>query len=568
MKHIIKLGSTVDDLTGDYLRVGGEKINSNFTETFEVLGDGEKLYPAGAWKTHSTSDGASLVVEFGDAWIIDATNGAVTIILPVSPVPADYGKVIKLRDVKGSWSANPVVLQAGSGDYVGGTSSDDVVNTPYADITLVLADGELVSYDYKYIKGITIDSVPQASTGDTILKRTFLLTSPTADFTNIFDGVNYNIDNLEVFKNGNELYYGEPSTLPPTVDSDYGSAGGVGLVVPLNGSDVRLKVSGGIGDVIMFKTYLASIGAAKTTYQTYGVILSSTAGVDTNGEIINNVGSNPTITMAQLGAGGLQYNPGSLEVYLDGEKIPRLDSNGASNNVTTYQYAVNNPSSVYSEILLYGSFSGDKLLEVKWLNGNIGSTLEFEGVGGIQELTDELYMKTDTPIVARTNKINFPNAGVGDYNTTGVAPDDSSIRFSDITVLFDSIYPIGTIYKNAANPANPYDYMGFGTWVPHQVGKVEVGFESGDAVFGVNQATGGSMDKLLVADNIPLTDSGTVNYIKVDTTGDIDLTGCNTDPNSSPLVVKADKAVIGNTIPTALDITPAFVVVYSWRRIA
>ncbi|URC15362.1 baseplate wedge subunit and tail pin [Paraglaciecola Antarctic GD virus 1] len=567
MKHIIKLGSTVDDLTGDYLRKGGEKINSNFNETYDELGDGEKLYPAGAWRTHSVAnDGSTLIAEFGDAIIIDTVGGSCTVVLPQNPTPSDYGKVIKIKDVKGTWVSNPVVLQAGSGDHVGGTASDEVLNTPYASVVLTLADGGLVSYDFKYVKGVTIDSVPQAGTGDTILKKTFLLTSDQADFLDVF-GVNYNIENLEVFKNGNELYYGEPDTLPPTADSDYGSIGGGGALTPLNGSNVRLRVSGKAGDVIMFKTYLASIGAVKTTYQAFNVVLSSTAGTDTNGEKINNVGTDHVLTMAQLGAGGLQYNPGTVEVYIDGEKVPQKDSNGSANNVTPFSYEVSNPSGVYSQILLFGTISGDQLVEVKWLNGNIGSTLEYEGLGGIQEKTDERYMKTDAPVVSRTNKISYPNAGVGDTNTTGVGSPDAAIRFSDVNILFDTIYPIGTIYKNAANPANPADYMGFGTWVVHSAGKVEIGYEAGDTVFGVHTATGGSFDKTIISNNLPVSNSGTESYIKVDPDGDIDLTGCNTDPNSSPLVVKAAPAEVGNEEPTALDITPAFVVVYSWRRI-
>lgn len=568
MKHKIKLGSTVDDLTGDYLRIGGEKINSNFSEIYNDLGDGENLYPAGAWRTHLGGESGTLTVEFGESWVIDTTGGSVTVILPQDPTPSDYGKVIKLRDVKGTWNSNTVVMQAGSGDHVGGTSADDVVNTPYSDVTLVLSDSSLVSYDFKYIKGITIDSIPQASTGDSILKRTFLLTSAQQDFTDVFNGTNYNIDNLEVHKNGNELYYGEADTLPPTADSDYGSIGGGTALTALNGTDVRLRVQGEIGDVIMFKTFLASIGATKTTYSQYGVVLASGAGANVNGEILYNIGSSPTITMAQLGAGGLQYNPGTIEVYIDGLKVPQLNSNGASNNVSDYTYDISDPSGVFSEILIQGSISGNQLLEIRWLNGNIGSTLEFEGLGGIKELSDAQYMNTATPIVNRTNKIRYPNAGVNDYSTTGGAPAETGIRFSDFGVLFDTIYPIGTIYKNASNPANPVDYMGVGTWVVHSAGRVEIGFETDDSEFGVHTATGGSMDKTLTADNIPLTDSGSENYIKVDPNGDIDLTGCSTDPNSSPLVVKSVVAEFGNASPSALDITPSFVVVYSWRRIA
>mgnify|MGYP003635830966 CR=1 FL=1 len=565
MKHIIKLGATVDDLTGDYLRIGGEKINQNFTNIFEDLGDGEILFPAGAWKTHRTVDGATLNIEFGEAYIVDTAGGNVTVILPANPTPSDYGKVIKLRDVRGQWSNNPITIQSGSGDYIGGRSVDEVINIAYSDVTLTLADNPAVSYDYKYIKGVTIDNVPQASTGDTILKKSILISSAQQDFLDIFSGIAYNIENLEVFKNGNEIYYGEADTLPPTADSDYGSIGGGSSLIPLNGTDVRLRIPAKIGDVITFKTYLASVGASKTTYQTYGVVLSDSAGASTNGEIITNLGVNPVITMAQLGAGGLEYNAGSLEVFIAGVKVPPFDSNGSANNITPFTYQTSSPGGVFSQIELFGSVSGDIVMEVRWLNGNIGSTLT---IGEIEVLTDARYTRSDLTIVNRTNKITYPNAGINDYQTIAPAPNETAIRFTSVDILFDSIYPIGTIYKNAHNPANPFDYMGLGQWIPHQTSKTEIGFETGDPTFGIGAATGGSFDKTLTSDNIPTTDSGSDQYIGVDSTGNIELTGCNTDPNSVPIIVKAKIVEIGQSTPTAIDNTPSFVVVYSWRRIA
>ena len=101
MKQLVELGSTVDDLSGDYLRVGGTKINNNFEEAYFELGDGDKFHAAGAWKTHKGSDSGTLNVEFGDAWIVDTSGGLVTVMLPQNPTPLDYGKVIKIKDVIG-----------------------------------------------------------------------------------------------------------------------------------------------------------------------------------------------------------------------------------------------------------------------------------------------------------------------------------------------------------------------------------------------------------------------------------------------------------------------------------
>ncbi|UQJ95528.1 baseplate wedge subunit and tail pin [Klebsiella phage CPRSB] len=48
MKQEILIGQVVDDGTGDYLRRGGQKTNNNFTELYNMLGDGEIPHPAGA----------------------------------------------------------------------------------------------------------------------------------------------------------------------------------------------------------------------------------------------------------------------------------------------------------------------------------------------------------------------------------------------------------------------------------------------------------------------------------------------------------------------------------------
>jgi len=60
------------------------------------------------------------------------------------------------------------------------------------------------------------------------------------------------------------------------------------------------------------------------------------------------------------------------------------------------------------------------------------------------------------------------------------------------------VYPIGSIYINKVNSANPLSILGFGTWVS-LAGRVLVGYSSGDAVFGTAGATGGSKDATAVS---------------------------------------------------------------------
>ena len=58
-KTPINVGTTANDGTGDSIRVGGQSINSNFTELYNGLGDGSTL--SFDLNTQSPTDGQALV---------------------------------------------------------------------------------------------------------------------------------------------------------------------------------------------------------------------------------------------------------------------------------------------------------------------------------------------------------------------------------------------------------------------------------------------------------------------------------------------------------------------------
>ena len=59
------------------------------------------------------------------------------------------------------------------------------------------------------------------------------------------------------------------------------------------------------------------------------------------------------------------------------------------------------------------------------------------------------------------------------------------------TNIFEKIYPVGSIYINAAVSTNPGTLLGFGTWVAFGAGKVPVGIDSSDTDFDTVEETGG-----------------------------------------------------------------------------
>ena len=73
---------------------------------------------------------------------------------------------------------------------------------------------------------------------------------------------------------------------------------------------------------------------------------------------------------------------------------------------------------------------------------------------------------------------------------------------------FKAIYPVGSIYMNAAVGTNPSILLGFGSWSAFGAGRVMVGFDSGNTNFDTAEETGGSADAVVVDHNHTITDAG------------------------------------------------------------
>ena len=72
----------------------------------------------------------------------------------------------------------------------------------------------------------------------------------------------------------------------------------------------------------------------------------------------------------------------------------------------------------------------------------------------------------------------------------------------DHVVRFDQIYPVGSVYINASNSANPSTYLGVGTWTRIGAGKVMVGQDGSDADFNQTSDEGGNKTATLNIANL------------------------------------------------------------------
>jgi hypothetical protein len=93
---------------------------------------------------------------------------------------------------------------------------------------------------------------------------------------------------------------------------------------------------------------------------------------------------------------------------------------------------------------------------------------------------------------AFTGTPTAPTATAG-TNTTQIATT------AFVAAALAALYPVGSIYTNAAVSTNPATLLGFGTWTAFGAGRVLVGLDAGDALFDTAEETGGSKDAVVVS---------------------------------------------------------------------
>jgi hypothetical protein len=91
------------------------------------------------------------------------------------------------------------------------------------------------------------------------------------------------------------------------------------------------------------------------------------------------------------------------------------------------------------------------------------------------------------------SQVPISKGGTG-ATTAAAARTNLGVDYSSLVSL---IYPIGSIYTNAAVATSPATLLGFGTWTPFGTGRVLVGVDPSDASFNTLGETGGSKDAIV-----------------------------------------------------------------------
>ena len=170
--------------------------------------------------------------------------------------------------------------------------------------------------------------------------------------------------------------------------------------------------------------------------------------------------------------------------------------------------------------------------------------------------------KADTNNTALTGTPTAPTAGAS-VNTTQLSTTAyvTSAITTAVAATKEALFPVGTIYTQAAVSTNPATLLGFGTWAAFGAGKVMVGLDSGDTDFDTLEETGGSKTHTLTVGEIP---SHTHNIVTFVETGSPDG-GVGGDASSTTLGSQNTESTGGGGAHNNLQ---PYIVVYMWKRTA
>jgi hypothetical protein len=148
-----------------------------------------------------------------------------------------------------------------------------------------------------------------------------------------------------------------------------------------------------------------------------------------------------------------------------------------------------------------------------------------------------------------------------------------------VQAALSALYPVGSIYTNAAVSTNPATLLGFGTWSAFGAGRVMVGLDAGNAAFDTAQETGGSADAIVVSHTHSASSSvsdpghnhtiGFQNNTIDQNSGTAALARQGTSNTSTASTGISVSTTISSTGSSATNANlPPYIVVYMWRRTA
>ena len=199
------------------------------------------------------------------------------------------------------------------------------------------------------------------------------------------------------------------------------------------------------------------------------------------------------------------------------------------------------------------------------ISGAVTSThTELNLLDGVTANTTELnYVDITTLGTAQASKAVTADANIDITGVRNLTLSGTLTIGSNTATTIQAVYPVGSIYINAAVSTNPATLLGFGTWAAFGAGRVMVGIDSGDSDFDTAQETGGSKTHTLTIAEMPSHTHNQPKGLKPPTnTDDVDITGGNATTISDNILTDATGGGGAHN-----NVQP-YIVVYMWRRTA
>lgn len=192
------------------------------------------------------------------------------------------------------------------------------------------------------------------------------------------------------------------------------------------------------------------------------------------------------------------------------------------------------------------------------------------------EIDDE-FNNIATAVATKADSNNAALTGVPTAPTAATSTETTQIATAAfVKAVMRSMYPVGSVYINAAVDTNPATLLGFGTWVTVGDGKVLVNQDTTDTAFDVLGETGGSKDAIVVSHThtATVTDPGHTHtvatrreYRTVSGTADSGwVYESTTNTGSSTTGISVSNSTTGSS-GTDANLQP-YVVVRMWKRTA
>ena len=188
---------------------------------------------------------------------------------------------------------------------------------------------------------------------------------------------------------------------------------------------------------------------------------------------------------------------------------------------------------------------------------------ELNLLDGVTANTTELnYVDVATLGTAEASKAVTVDASKDSTGIRNLTVSGTITIGSNTATTLQAVYPVGSIYINAAVSTNPATLLGFGTWAAFGAGRVIVGLNSSDSDFDTAQETGGAKTHTLSVSEIPShTHTSSLRGNGEDELQSIPSASDNTDPS----LTMTTNATGGGGAHNNLQ---PYIVAYMWRRTA